>query len=143
MTFVSVWKKYREPLTSTAIYGAVGNPNLFKNGREFAAWLGLVPKQHSTGGKARLQGISKRGDKYLRTNLIHGARSQTQASKKRSDARSRWVTTLVEKRGKYKAYVALANKNARIIWKLMASGETYRPPNDKLKKDGSAPTSLV
>jgi transposase len=114
------------PLTATALVAAVSEATQFKNGRQFAAWVGLVPRQHSTGGKARLLGISKRGDSYLRKLLVHGARATLRWVKLKTDRRSQWVRGLIERRGKNKAAVALANKNARIIWVLLTSEQTYR-----------------
>jgi transposase len=114
------------PIVSTAIIAAVSSPEEFLNGRQFAAWLGLVPKQHSTGGKPRLGPISKRGDSYIRKQLIHGARSVLCRAHLRTDALSCWVTKLVERRGWNCAAVALANKNARIIWALLSSKEVYK-----------------
>lgn len=114
------------PITATAIFAAVGDISVFKNGREFAAWLGLTPKQHSTGGKTTLLGISKRGDKYIRKNLVHGCRSVVTWPSKKDDARSLWITKKVETRGRNKATVALANKSARIIWAIMKTGEDYK-----------------
>jgi transposase len=114
------------PITATAIIGAVGDANVFKKGREFSAWLGLVPRQHSSGNKTRLLGISKRGDRYLRTLLIHGARSVVRVAKDKADKRSQWVMDKKTRCGENKAAVALANKNARIIWALLANNETYR-----------------
>jgi transposase len=102
------------PLTSTAMVAAVSDVTHFQNGRQFAAWIGLVPRQHSTGGKPRLLGISKRGDVYLRTLLIHGARATLRWIGLKTDRRSKWVRGLIDRRGKNKAAVALANKNARI-----------------------------
>src|SRR5215831_912593 len=99
----------------------------FKNGREFAAWLGLVPRQHSTGGKPLLLGISKRGDRYLRKLLIHGARSVVRTVEGKQDGRSRWLQGLIVRRGKNRAGVAQANKTARIAWVVLAKGERYRP----------------
>ena len=113
-------------LTATALTGAVGDARAFKNGRQFAAWLGLVPRQNSSGGKTQLLGISKRGDVYLRTLLIHGARSALMRASRRTDRRSRWAVELAKNRGFNRATVALANKTARIIWVLMARGEEYR-----------------
>jgi transposase len=113
------------PLSSTALIAAIGNPQAFKNGRDLSAWLGLVPKQHSSGGKEQLLGISKRGDVYLRKLLIHGARSTLRWARMKSDPRSQWVNRLVERRGMNRAAVALANKNARIVWVLMARQEKY------------------
>ena len=98
----------------------------FKNGRHLSAWLGLVPKQHSSGNKEQLLGISKRGDVYLRTLLIHGARAVVQYAKGKEDHRSRWTIRKVNERGKNKAVVALANRNARVVWVLLARKEDYR-----------------
>jgi len=114
------------PLTATAFVSAIGEANIFKRGRDCSAWLGLVPRQYSTGGKTVLGSISKRGDRYLRTNLIHGARSVISKAEGRTDPRSRWIQQLKSRVGMNKACVALANKNARILWALMASGEQYR-----------------
>lgn len=113
------------PVTATALVAA-GDAKAFQNGRQMAAWLGLVPRQHSSGGKQTLLGISKRGDTYLRTLLIHGARSAVAAAKRKSDARSRWINAIAARRGANVAAVALANKNARVLWALMARGEEYR-----------------
>lgn len=110
------------PITSTALIGAVGDAKEFKNGRHLSAWLGLVPKQYSTGGKSKLLGISKRGNSYLRTLLIHGARS---AMRYVGDEAS-WLKNLIERRGKHKACVAFANKNARFVWAIMIKGENYQ-----------------
>ena len=115
------------PLSATALMAAVGNRQGFKNGRQFAAWLGLVPKQRSSGGRDRLFGISKRGDRYLRTLLIHGARASLARAKGKQDPRSRWLEKLRERRHPNIAAVALANKNARITWALLSSGEAYNP----------------
>jgi transposase len=113
------------PLIATAMIAAVGDAKVFKKGREFSAWLGLVPKQHSSGNKIRLLGISKRGNCYLRTLLIHGARSVVRVSNK-SDNRSLWIMSKKENIGQNKAAVALANKNARIAWALLAKDDIYR-----------------
>lgn len=114
------------PLTATAIVSAATNPQLFKNGRCFSAWLGLVPRQASSGGKTKLLGISKRGDSYIRTLMIHGARSAMIAAKKKTDSKSIWIVEKEKKIGHNKAVVALANKNARVIWVMMAKGEEYK-----------------
>jgi transposase len=114
------------PLCATALVAAVGRASDFRNGRDLAAWVGLVPRQHSTGGQPRLLGISKRGDKYLRMLLIHGARSALQAAHKRDDRLSRWAVELERRRGRNVATVALANKNARIAWAVMAHGEVFK-----------------
>ncbi|MGY6256822.1 IS110 family RNA-guided transposase [Paraburkholderia fungorum] len=115
------------PITATAIVAAVGRADGFRNGRHLAAWLGLVPRQHSSGGKSQLYGISKRGDKYLRTLLIHGARSVLIRVSGKLDARSRWLQELIARRGYNRACVALANKNARIIQVLLSTEATYKP----------------
>ena len=114
------------PVVATALVAAVGNAKEFTNGRHLAAWLGLVPRQHSTGGKERLLGISKRGDRYLRTLLIHGARATVHRARRKTDARSRWIMSVEQRRGKNIATVAIANKNARIAWALLTSDAAYR-----------------
>ena len=106
--------------TALAIVATVGNAREFKNGRQFAAWIGLVPNQHSTGGKSRLGHISKRGDAYLRNLLVQGARSVLHTAAGREDRLSRWVLKLQDRRGYYRTLVAIANKNARIAWALLA-----------------------
>ena len=113
------------PLTATALVAAVGDAKLFKSGRQMAAWLGLVPRQCSSGGKQVLLGISKRGDRYLRSLLIHGARSVVKRAEHKLDAMSCWIRGLKERRGYNKACVAVANKNARILWALMAHESCY------------------
>lgn len=114
------------PLIATALIAAVGDVSVFKNGREMAAWLGLVPRQHSTGGKSQLLGISKRGDSYLRMLLVHGARAVLIHASKKEDRLSRWVTKLEERRGWNIATVALAAKNVRIAWALLSKGEVFK-----------------
>ena len=114
------------PVTATALVASVGDPGVFRKGRQMSAWLGLVPRQNSTGGKPVLLGISKRGDRYLRTLLIHGARSVVSRAAGKSDARSRWITQLRQRVGMNKACVALANKNARVAWALLATGDRYQ-----------------
>ena len=114
------------PLTATALIAAISDGKAFKNGRQFAAWLGLVPRQHSTGGKSRLLAISKRGDTYLRTLLIHGARSVVRHASRKTDQRSLWIADKQRRLGTSKACVAVANKNARIVWSLVAREQTYR-----------------
>jgi transposase len=113
------------PVTATALVAAVGDRSSFKNGRQFAAWLGLVPKQRSSGGRARLFGISKRGDRYLRTLLIHGARSALGRVRDKQDLRSLWLGKMRQRRHPNVVAVALANKNARIAWSLLASDSAY------------------
>jgi transposase len=117
------------PISASALVTSVGNATQFKSGRELAAWLGLVPRQHSSGGKEKLGSMSKRGDKRLRTLLIHGARAVIRFCEKKDDTRSRWVNELIARRNKNIATVGLANKNARIIWSLLAREETYRTAN--------------
>ena len=115
------------PITASALYAAAGNGSDFVNGRHFSAWLGLVPGQHSTGGKPVLLGISKRGNSYLRTLLIHGARAVLRHSAGKADRFSLWAQSLLERRGHNRACVAVANKMARIAWVIMAKGERYHP----------------
>jgi transposase len=115
------------PLTATALVAAVNDATHFKNGRQLAAWLGLVPRQHSTGGKPHLLGISKRGDGYLRKLLVHGARATLRWTKLQHDRRSQWVHALMARRGTNRAVVALANKNARIAWVLLTTDQVYTP----------------
>lgn len=106
-------------LTATALVASVGDAAEFRNGRQLAAWLGIVPRQSSTGGRSRLLGISKRGDRYLRFLLIHGARSALRTASRRSDRRSGWAVELEKRRGTNIAAVALANKNARTAWAVL------------------------
>lgn len=115
------------PLTATAALASIGDPTVFKNGRQVGAWLGLVPKQHSSGSKTRLGGISKRGDRYLRTLLIQGARAVVRSCHKKTDKRSLWVTSKKEQKSYNVAAVALANKNSRMIWAILVTGECYSP----------------
>jgi transposase len=115
------------PLTATALVAAAGDARAFKNGRQMAAWLGLVPRQDSTGGKTPLRGISKRGDKYLRCLLVHGARSVAYAAQRHPRPHHGWLSQVCARRGKHRAYVAQANKTVRIAWAVMARGEVYRP----------------
>ena len=114
------------PITASATYAAAGDGKDFVNGRHFSAWLGLVPGQHSSGGKAVLLGISKRGNAYLRTLFIHGARAVLRHSANKTDRFSRWAQAVLERGGYNKACVAVANKMARMAWVIMAKGETYR-----------------
>ena len=115
------------PISATAIVAAVGDAKQFSSARQFAAWLGLVPSQHSSGGKNQLGSISKKGDTYLRTLLLHGSRSALLACKEKTDRRSLWVQQLQCRRNTNIATVALANKNARIIWAILSKGESYQP----------------
>ena len=122
------------PLTATAMIATIADARSFKNGRQMSAWLGLVPKQMSSGGKPTLLGISKRGDKYLRTLLVHGARSEILASKRKKEGqKNTWLTNLLERRHANIAAVALANKNARVIWALMAHGRDFDPAVGRIR----------
>ena len=114
------------PVTAVALAATIGNPNDFKNGRHFAAFLGLVPRQHSSGGKERLLGISKRGDRYLRQLLIHGARSVLTRIDKKQDARSHYFKNLKLRIGMNKTAVALANKNARTVLAMLLKNEDFK-----------------
>ena len=114
------------PLTATALVATVGDIRQFKNGRQFAAWLGLVPRQWSSGGKPRHGRITKRGDVYLRTLLIHGARTVMRYLDRRDDRKSEWVKAVKERRGFNKAAVALAAKHARILWVMLSKGIDYK-----------------
>ena len=116
------------PITASAFVATLGDAKAFKNGREVSAWLGIVPRQHSSGGKEKLLGISKRGDKYLRTLLIHGARLVIQANERKrgTPAEDLWISSLVNRRNKNVAAVAVANKNVRIMWALLAHDRDYR-----------------
>jgi len=109
------------PITASAIVATVGTAREFRNGRQFAAWLGLVPRQYSTGGKVRLGHITKRGDPYLRTLLVMGARSVLQRAGRETDPLSRWALALKQRRGYHRACVAVAAKNARVVWALLAN----------------------
>jgi transposase len=113
------------PLVATAMVSAIGDGRSFKNGRQLSAWLGLVPRQESSGGKTRLLGISKRGDSYLRTLLVHGARSVVYRAGSKADRRSHWIADKQRRLGTNRACVAVANKNARIIWAMLANEQRY------------------
>jgi transposase len=114
------------PLTASALVASIGDAKAFHNGRQFAAWLGLVPRQNSTGGKTHLLGISKRGDTYVRTLLIHGARSVLLSLKRHPDRAEGWLARVAARRNPNIAAVALANKNARTVWALLAHGRDYQ-----------------
>jgi transposase len=114
------------PIVATAIVAAIGNGAAFRKGREFAAWLGLVPKQYSTGGKARLLGISKRGNIYLRKILVHGARAAVLRIKRDRAPIGAWMNALESRAPRNVLIVAMANKLARIAWAVLSSGEEYR-----------------
>jgi transposase len=106
---------------------AVSAASAFQNGRQFAAWLGLVPRQHSTGGKARVLGMSQRGDSSLRKLLIHGARPTIRWVGRKTDRRRQWMRHLVERRGTNRPAVAVANKHARMVWALWTNPQDYQP----------------
>ncbi|WP_250470125.1 IS110 family transposase [Caballeronia sp. GAFFF2] len=116
------------PMIATSVIAAAGSASEFSNGRQFAAWLGLTPRQHSSGGKDRLLGITKRGNGYLRMLLVHGARSVVQQAVRHTDKLSQWILAVQARRGTNVAVVALANKIARTIWALLARGREYAPP---------------
>ena len=118
------------PLVATAIVAAIGNGAAFHKGREFAAWLGIVPRQYSTGGKARLYGISKRGNNYLRKILIHGARAVVLRSKRDRITMGAWMTALEARAPRNVLIVATANKLARIAWAVLSTGQDYRAVQD-------------
>ena len=112
-------------LTATALVASIGDARSFKNGRQLAAWLGLVPRQHSSGGKPRLLGISKRGDAYLRTLLIHGARSALRFVDRDRSPTGQWLRDVGTRRPKNVVVVARANKHARVVWALLAHQRDY------------------
>lgn len=114
------------PITASAMVASIGDAKSFKNGRQVGAWLGLVPRQNSTGGKTVLLGMSKRGDSYLRTLLIQGARSVIYAAQRKSQSLDGWLGGLLKRRNANVAAVALANKNARIAWALLAHHREFR-----------------
>jgi len=114
------------PITASAMVATVGDAKTFENGRQMAAWLGLVPRQNSSGGRNVLLGISKRGDVYLRTLLIHGARSVLYAAQRKKQEIDGWLGALIKRRTANVAAVALANKNARIVWALLAHDREFR-----------------
>ena len=114
--------------TATALVATIGNGHDFKNGRQLSAWLGLVPGQYSSGGKARLGRITKAGDAYLRSLLVLGARAMLNAAAGKADGISRWAVQLAERRGYWKAVVAIAAKNARLAWAVLSRGERFALP---------------
>jgi transposase len=122
------------PVTATAVIAAIGNGAAFRKGREFAAWLGVVPGEHTTGGKQKLLGISKRGNSYLRRLFVHGARAVLQQSAKQSSGLSAWLAQLTARTHRNVAAVALANKLARFAWAVLARNEVYRPPMHPLSR---------
>ncbi|MBZ0267546.1 IS110 family transposase [bacterium] len=116
------------PLSATALLATVGQGRDFHNGRQFSAWLGLTPRQYSSAGKTRRGRITKRGDRYLRTLLVHGARSIVARAAGRTEPTNRWVNAVRERRGFNKATVALAAKNARVVWAMLAHDQDFRAP---------------
>jgi len=130
------------PVTASAVVATVGNFNQFKNGAQFGAWLGLTPKQNSSGGKSSLGGVTKRGDMYLRTLLIQGAKSAVMTAHKRDDPISKWLCQLREKSGWQKAAVAMANKNARILWAMMTKGCRFDPRHVSIKPTATVATMV-
>jgi transposase len=121
------------PVTASAVVATVADFHQFKNGAQFGAWLGLTPRQNSSGGKNSLGGITKRGDMYLRSLLIQGAKSAVMTAHKRDDPISKWLYQLREKSGWQKAAVAMANKNARILWAMMTKGSSFDPRHVSVK----------
>ena len=142
-------------LTASAMTASVSEFTQFNSGRQFGAWLGIVPSQHSSGGKVSLGRITKRGDDYLRTLLIQGAKSAVMSAHKREDPTSRWLVQLKERVGWQKACVAMANKNARILWAVMTREAAYDPrhvsakpqckvpPNERAAAAAAAPPALA
>jgi transposase len=116
------------PVLATALVGSVADPKAFRSGRNFSAWIGLVPKQHSSGGKDRLGGISKQGDRYLRSLFMAGALAVIRYAKIHGTKHRPWLTALLARRPTKVAAIALANKIARMAWAMMARGERYREP---------------
>lgn len=113
-------------VNATALYSAIGNGQQFNSAREFAVWLGITPRQQASGAKQVMLGITKRGNRYLRKQLIHGARAAMSHCRKRHDHLSQWLNALIARRGHNKANVALANKMARLCWTLLQKGQMYR-----------------
>jgi len=114
-------------ITATAVAATVTNPDLFRSGRQFAAWLDLTPQQHSTGGKTRLGNISKQGNRYLRRLLVVGATAVIRHNKNKATPMANWIRKLMEKKPFRLVSVALANKLARIVWVVLTRKEAYRP----------------
>jgi transposase len=131
------------PVTASAVVSTVGDFKQFKNGAQFGAWLGLTPRQNSSGGKNNLGRITKRGDAYLRTLLIQGAKSVVLTAHRREDPISRWVQALRERSGWQKAVVALANKNARILWAVFARGRAFDAHHISTKPPGAIAAGMA
>ena len=123
------------PVTASALVASVGDFKQFRTGAQFSSWLGVVPSQNSSGGKSRLGGITKRGNDYLRTLLIQGAKSAVMTAHKRRDRISQWLVQLVTRVGWQKAVVALANKNARILWAVLVKGRRFDANHVSVKSD--------
>lgn len=115
------------PVVATALVASISDARQFKSGRELAAWIGLVPRQYSTGGKARLVGVGRRANHYLRRQLVHGARAVALRLKTKSDPRSRWSQAVIDRRGFNKGIVAMANKIARTAWAMLVRQQDYAP----------------
>ncbi|QEL26861.1 IS110 family transposase (plasmid) [Bosea sp. F3-2] len=113
------------PIVATALAASIGDPRQFQSGREMAAWIGLVPRQYSTGGKSRLGGVGRRANHYLRRQLVHGARAVALRLKTKTDPRSRWFQAVIDRRGFNKGIVAMANKTVRIAWAMLTRQEDY------------------
>jgi transposase len=120
------------PQTATALVASMGDPHVYNNGRSYAASLGITPRQHSSGGKERLGRITRQGDSYLRTLLVHGARAYLRVVDKKTDAKGAWARRLKERRHVNVAAVALAAKHARVAWAILAHGTHYRPAGPEL-----------
>ena len=129
------------PITASAVVATVVDFKQFSNAAQFGAWIGLVPRQDSSGGKNRLGRITKRGDTYLRTMQIQGAKSTVMTAHKRSDPISQWAAALRDRAGWQKAVVALANKNARILWAVMTKGEAFNARHVSVKPGAAAPAT--
>jgi transposase len=113
------------PIVATALVASIGDPRQFRSGREMAAWIGLVPRQFSTGGKSRLAGIVRRANHYLRRQLVHGARAVARRLKTKTDARSLWFQAVIDLRGFNKGIVAMANKTVRMAWAMLIREQNY------------------
>jgi transposase len=116
------------PALATALVASVADPKAFRSGRDFSAWIGLVPKQHSSGGKNKLGGISKQGDRYLRSLFVAGALAVIRYAKIQGSKHRPWLAGLLARKPTKVAAIALANKIARMAWAMMAKGERYRQP---------------
>ena len=131
------------PIGASATTAAVGDFKQFKSGAQFSAWMGLVPRQHSSGGKASLGRITKRGDDYLRMLLIQGAKAAVMSAAKRDDRTSQWLQALVLRVGWQKACVAMANKNARILWAVMTRDQGFDPHHVSVKPSARQPAQAA